>query len=385
MKLQKYFALATVFGLMASFLLLAGCQKKPVPSENNTVSPLGAYANPTNWVMVMGTEEKDRDDFCVRIRSVFETGGYETLEKEAEEYRTKKSRFPNGKWKLPLFYSAFGCLPEAMPTNQWPAYVAKLEKWATMDTNSFTARLALVEAYHGYAWVARGSGWASEVTQEGERLMDERIKKSFDWLWAAQKVQGAEQSPEFYAEVLHACLGANVERSFYEEMFEAGLKSAPDYTALYQSKAYYLLPRWYGKEGEWETFARTMTKRADILNHEEIFARVALSLRGSVGFYDEFSGDDQAWEELKASFRAAEKNYPGSLELKSIFCKMSAKMYDYKEAQAQLKLLGGKVDLSVWDSSTNFFTAVEWLNHDDAALEDCRRQFKAEQKQKRSN
>ena len=208
--------------------------------------------------------------------------------------------------------------------------------------------------------------------------MDERMSKGFEWLRKAQKLLGKQDDPAFYAITLHSFLGANVDRKTYEGIFEKGIQNAPDYSALYEYKAYYLLPRWYGQNGEWESFARTISKRKDIAGSAEIFARAALYLREIGYFYDEFSGEKQSWEELKSSFHELESNHPNSTELKNIFCLMSAKMCDYKEAREQAKILDGKVDLSVWNSKTNFLNAIDWMQQDDATLENCRQQFKAQ-------
>ena len=122
-------------------------------------------------------------------------------------------------------------------------------------------------------------------------------------------------------------------------------------------------------------------KRSDIPASKEIFARAAIYLRDLGYFYDEFSGTDQSWDLLKESFREIEKNYPDSLEVKSIFCLMCLKVCDYKEARAQMKLIGNKVDLNVWTDKENFLSAMAWLKNDDAALEESRQNWKRSKRQ----
>jgi hypothetical protein len=368
-------------GLIISLLIATafaiGCKKSPDSAANTITCPAADIIDTSHLQLVSETEEKERDDFQSSIRATALKGDFQGLESQAQTFRSNKSSFENGFWKLRAFYTAFGDYEKIGDEKVYSDLIGQLERWAAQQPDAITPRLALVEAYHGYAWLARGSGYASQVTDQGESLMEQRMKTGFTWLREAQKLQNKANDPAFYAITLHSFLGANVDRKIYEDVFEAGVKNAPDYSALYEYKAYYLLPRWYGQNGEWETFARQISERKDIPGGEEIFARAALFLRNMGFFYDEFSGDDASWEELKTSFHVIEKNHPNSLEIKSTLCRMSLNMRDYKEAREQMKMLDGKVDLSVWDSQKNFLDGVQWMSQDDAILEASRQQYKA--------
>jgi len=365
-------------GLALFVIIAAGCHKK-VHAE--TALPSGASASSIdtgNLHCITDTEEKERDTFRADIRSRAQQGDFNSLEAQARDYRSHKSRFPNGYWKLRAFYVAFGELSTKESDAAWLDQIKHLQQWAAQDTNSITPLLALAEAYRSYGWYARGSDYADKVTDEAARLLEERLGQSFACLRQAKKLLANEPDSAFYAIAMRVCLGANVNREVYEKIFEDGVEHTPDYTSIYEYKCYYLLPRWYGETGEWETFARAMSKREDIPGSEEIFARCALYLRDLGLFYQEFSATDDSWNELKTSFHALEADYPDSLEIKSVFCLISAKLCDYQEARAQMQLLHQQVDLSVWDTRENFVGAAQWLNQDDAALESARQQFKSQ-------
>ena len=369
-------------GLALLVIVVAGCHKKVQPAD---ASPSGASASRIdidNLQCITATEEKERDNFRADIRSRVQQGDFNSLEAQATDYRSNKSRFPNGCWKLQAYYVAFGELSTKESDAAWLDQIKHLQQWAAQATNSITPLLALAEAYRGYGWFARGSDFADKVTDEGSRLLDERLGQSFACLRQAKKLLADEPDSAFYAIALRVCLGANVKREVYEKIFADGVAHTPDYTPLYEYKAYYLLPRWYGATGEWETFARAMSRREDIPGSGEIFARCALHMRDFGLFYEEFSATDDSWNELKTSFHALEADYPDSLEIKSVFCLISAKLCDYQEARAQMQLLHQQVDLSVWGTQDNFVGAAQWLNQDDATLESARQQFKS---QKHSN
>ena len=377
MKFKLFLNTGFVICLVFAIIFLAGCKRSKSEISQPTNFGTGQI-DASNLQLITETEDKERNDFRANLRALVSKGDFQSLESQAEDFRSHKSRFQNGYWKLQAFYVAFGDLPADAGDKAWLELIDKLQQWTREFPDSITPRLALAETYRGYAWVARGTDSGDKVTDEGAKLMDERLGKSFVCLQQAKKLLEKQKDYGYYAINLRVCLGANLERSSYENLFEEGVQNAPDYSPIYEYKAYYLLPRWYGQKGEWETFARTMSKRKDIPNSEEIFARSALYLFRLGFFYDEFSASDESWEDLKSSFHAVEKNYPDSLEVKSILCLMSANLCDYKEAREQMKLLKGKVDLSVWSTKEVFLEAVNWMNNDDATLEKQRQQAKAE-------
>ena len=378
MRLNKIANLVLVISVLVVIVFVFGCKKQPAASA---AGPAFVPIDTSNLQLVADTEEKERNALEVEVRALARDGDFQKLESMADEFRSSKSRFKNGAWKLKSFYFAFAHYQVINDDAAYADLISQLEHWASQQPDSITPCLALVEAYHGYAWIARGAGTADTVTEKGEQLMELRIEKSFEWLGKAGKLQARQKDPAFYATALHAFLGANVDRKVYEQVFDEGVTNAPDYSALYEYKAYYLFPRWYGQPGEWETYARKISERDDIPDHAEIYARIALYLRDLGYFYQEFSGDDQSWEELKSSFHAIEQDYPDSLEIKSICCLMACKLYDYKEARSQAKMLDGQVDLSVWTSQSDFLSAITWLNQDDSTLESQRQQYQAKQHQ----
>jgi Domain of unknown function (DUF4034) len=378
MRLNKIANLVLVISVSVVIVFVLGCKKQPAASA---ASPAFVPIDTSNLQLVTDTEEKERNALEVEVRALARDGDFQKLESMADEFRSHKSRFKNGDWKLRTFYVAFGDYNNIGDDVTYSNLISQLESWASQQPDSITPCLALVEAYHGYAWIARGAGTADTITEKGEQLMELRIEKSFEWLGKAGKLQARQKDPAFYATALHAFLGANVDRKAYEQVFDEGVTNAPEYTALYEYKAYYLFPRWYGQPGEWEAYAREISERDDIPSHAEIYARIALFLHHLGYFYQEFSGDDQSWEELKSSFHAIEQDYPDSLEIKSTCCIMACELCDYKEARTQAKMLDGQVDLSVWTYQTNFLNAITWLNQDDSTLESQRQQYQAKQHQ----
>ncbi len=91
---------------------------------------------------------------------------FDGLEKIAGRMRDNRLRFANGNWQLDDFYNT---LMLAADVYKWPEekYMSILQEWIEQYPGSITPRVALAEALTEYGWRARGSGWASEVTEEG--------------------------------------------------------------------------------------------------------------------------------------------------------------------------------------------------------------------------
>ncbi|MEY2427719.1 MAG: hypothetical protein QOJ40_604 [Verrucomicrobiota bacterium] len=367
-RVRKIRIRGSVGACLSALLIQVGCREKssdravaqtngaPQASQSDSASQSAGVAN---LEIVSETEKKERDNFEERVRSLFSEGDFAQLEALAKGFRETKAKFRNGYWKLRAFYLAFGELPDNATEANWRELIKQANRWATTYPKSVTARIALAEIYQSYAWQARTSEAADKVTEEGWKLMAGRLNLALKALREAKALP--EKCPGWYGASIHVALGRNLERQDYESLFEEAVKAVPDYAAIYEYKAYYLLPRWYGKEKEWESFAAEMSKRSDIPYSREIFARAALYLRGLGYFYDEFSGDKESWSLLKQSFREIEKNYPDSLEIRSRFCLICIKLGDFEEGRTQLNLLNNKVDISVWETLDNYQNAISVL------------------------
>ena len=59
--------------------------------------------------------------------------------------------------------------------NDYEETIRLLKTWTELHPDNQEAWLGLVDYYEDWAWVARGDGWAKDVTKEGWRLMGERM------------------------------------------------------------------------------------------------------------------------------------------------------------------------------------------------------------------
>jgi hypothetical protein len=349
---------------LAIIIAVSGCEKLSIPRNSDKIEQ-GTNGSPLQ--IIRENEHAEWETFEKDVQNLVQKADYEQLESRAHAYRTSKVRFTNSTLKLRAFYSAFRRFPRDRDDIDWIQFIQSVENWVRQKPESVTAKIALAETYDGYAWKARGGGWATKVTQKGYQLMQERLAVAGRIINEAKLLP--QKCPGWYGTALGLGLGTQMPRKDYDSLFAEAVRSVPEYDAIYDYTAYYLLPRWYGQPGEWESFAGTMTQRSDIPNAKEIFAKIVLYLHSMGCFESEFSSSLQSSALLKESFLALGKHYPHSLEINSVFCLASVKMYDYKQIREQLKLIGGRFDPACWQSPEKFHEVVQFAASDDASLE----------------
>ncbi len=104
----------------------------------------------------------------------------------------------------------------------------------------------LVGQYHVEAgWKARGTSWATEVTEEGWKGFDEHMteaRECFEKAWEA-----APNRPEAASEMIKISMSSS--RSAFREMrmwFDRAVEAQFDYRPAYTKLVWGLMPRWHG-------------------------------------------------------------------------------------------------------------------------------------------
>jgi hypothetical protein len=155
-------------------------------------------------------------------------------------------------------------------------------------------------------------------------------------------------------------LGLPTERSQYDATFEEATRNWPDYSPYYCRRALYLLPRWNGTEGEWES---NLEKSADRIGGEEgdlLYARVVWSMHQSHVYKNIFRENELSWPRVNKGFEIMEAQFQDSLAAKSEHAYLAALAGDAGTSRKYFDELGGRVDLSVWNSQGDFQRFATW-------------------------
>jgi len=292
---------------------------------------------------------------------------FDELEEMAGEFRKSKARTPEGWWKISFFYIG---LKEPgkkgkVTDEQWVAWIAKLEKWKTSNPHSVTARIALGGAMTSYAWFARGSGWASEVKEEGSKLFHERLAAARSILEEAEKMP--DKCPELYHAFQTVALGQGWSEKEYEVLFAKAIKLEPEYFTYYFARAYFLLPRWHGREGSWQHFAETSAEQTKSTHGMALYTRICWYTGSAFeGEGDLFTRNQVSWPKMKQGFLDLEKQFPNSCWNLNYFCKFACIAGDKETAQNLFKRIGDFWHPEAWLNLGRFNKWKHWANSDEA-------------------
>ncbi len=128
-----------------------------------------------------------------------------------------------------------------------PVIVAKLERKPGLDLWLKSVLLGVAETQ--WAWSVRGSGWASEVTEQGWKGFGEHLKKAREHLLRACELR--PEYPEAAAAMIPVAMGgergqSETPRTWFDRAVEIQFDYAPAYSRLASA----LSPRWGGSHEE---------------------------------------------------------------------------------------------------------------------------------------
>ncbi len=223
--------------------------------------------------------------------------------------------------------------------------------------------------YCKYAWDARGNGFAADVTDQGAKLFDERLK-----IAAADLAKAVEKDQHLaggWSEMLTVLLGMDQGRDTMENFFHQAIAEDPDLSAAYHKKLYYLMPKWHGSSqeqikfgqeclatGKWdsripflllESHANLYESRWRELNQQSITEKDVDEAREQAQkeFYQRVPA---AWEDARMLYEGYLAHDPGAVVDRTRYARLALIAGHPEIAQKQLQILGDDVVTPVFGS-----------------------------------
>lgn len=308
--------------------------------------------------LVLRGEKAMRERFGHQVEHLLLTDQYASLDSMADALRQSQEKWPDGRWKLRTFYNyGFDISLRNATEADWQKHLTHLRQWNAASAGSITAPVALAYALSSYAWVARGDQAGREVSDEGAHSMRERLEQARKVLIAARDLPRV--CPGWWMTAQKIGIGESWSREVSEELFREAVRNEPTFESYYEFRARYLLPRWYGKEGEWERYADSISNLLPPPDGDQRYARIVWSVQQYIG-NNVFEETQASWDRTKAGFEQLVKAHPASLELRSAFAYLAHRAADQPTARAQFLELGTRIDPGVWEDRTEFMEARKW-------------------------
>jgi Domain of unknown function (DUF4034) len=293
------------------------------------------------------------ENFKMQIALKFMHSDLAGIDQEAKRLRTSKERVPGGYWKLRLLYDVITSPLTREPSTdgQWEDLIKTLDGWVKQQPESITARVALAEAWDHYAWRARGTGRADTVSEATWKVFNKRLATAGQILYEAADLK--EKCPQWYLVSLWVGLGQSWEREAYERVFQEAVELEPTYYYFYQAKANYLLPRWFGEEGDWEQFAEDSAVMIGGHQGDIVYFAIYAQMRAlhDITF---MNTHQKAGPRLIAGFRSIEKLYGSAPHRLNEACFFASASGDNRTAKELFERIGDNYDKTVWGSKGNF-------------------------------
>jgi Domain of unknown function (DUF4034) len=344
-------------------LLLLGCSKKQSEAQphitNQTSSGL-----PFEITVVETPETRGQKAINNEASQLFFTKDYDKLEALAALYRSSKERYADGAWKLQFLYESIDSINTrseriwGQSDVVWANRRQEIQDWINAKSNSITARIAMASFLRNYAWEARGGGYANTVSDEAWRRFSERLNQAAEVLSGAKNLN--EKCPFYWSSAMGIGRGLQVTRTQFNDLFNEAIQAEPDFEDYYNLRAIFLLPRWYGDEGEWE---KDLAQSADRIGGEDgdmLYAQVVWGVHHydvSGNFFQENPGI--SWDRVDRGFNVIEKRFPDSLAAKNERAYLAALEGDKQKARDYFIQTQGKVDLSIWREA-EFTDRANW-------------------------
>ncbi len=285
---------------------------------------------------------------------------YDGLEKAAQQLRESRETDVCGTWFLAYFYKGVAHLELEQTDEQCDQYISDIKAWIAARPDSITARIVLAQALAEYAWRARGSGETNTVTPEGWHLFGQRLVEAQGVLIEARKL--AQKCPQWWFVAQRVALGLEMNRPTYASMVNQAILSEPSYMGYYTSAMVYLLPRWYGSNGDSEEFLNEQTDKRQGEEADIFYARNVWLFEIRIQEPNTFTAHPTlSWGRVRSGFEALLKKYPDSLSVKSEYARLCAEEGDKVRARQLFQQIGSQMDVSVWlDGAEDFAHFRQW-------------------------
>lgn len=297
------------------------------------------------------------NDYALRIAALLEQGKFEELDKEAQHARVTKARVLGGVWKIYDFYGDL--IPSGNSEADYNWAIGRIKAWIAARPQSATARIALANAYEGFAWLARGNGYADTITDDAWQLFHERVELAKAPLLEAAHMD--ERCPYWYSAVMQLALDEGWDKSEAREIVDQANLFEPTYYHIYRQYANYVLPKWYGKPGETQAFAEEISNRLGESQGSFVYYELATLVACQCDQARD-SLHNMSWPRIKNGFHEMRRLYGVSNLKWNRYGYMAYLSGDKEAAQEAFAQIGSDWQREIWYSAGTFEYAKNWAS-----------------------
>jgi Domain of unknown function (DUF4034) len=271
---------------------------------------------------LMRNAPRKDDPAMTKAIAMYKEGKYDDLDQIATEMVKKKTTDWKGKWEIGSLLNNLTQYDSrySLSEEDHRQIIFDLKKYAKASPKSPFAKIGLSLAYVDYAWFARGSGWANSVTEQGWRDMRARLERAKDYLNSDPDT--FSRCPSAFSAMSNVGLGTSMEKSDYMALLGRAHKLWPTYVSIDGSACTYLLPRWFGQEGEWVRYAESRAKAVGGVDGDVWYTRMVMAVES---YYKNIFKEEKevSWARIKSGFEKMCADNPDSVGARLEFIKFA--------------------------------------------------------------
>jgi hypothetical protein len=148
-------------------------------------------------------------------------------------------------------------------------------------------------------------------------------------------------------------------KSDEKALFDQAISFEPGFYYFYQNHAQFLLPKWYGAEGETQAFINDVTAGVPEIDGSMLYFELTDSVACQCD-PDRDTLKDISWSKVKEGYANLERLY-GTVNVKNNrYAYMAYMSRDKAAAEHAFALIGDNPDHGVWHDQDAFETAKGW-------------------------
>jgi WD40 repeat protein len=278
-------------------------------------------------------------------RELWQARKFAELDAIADDLRTQRTKFPNGRGKLWRFaWTPLSEQPSSISDEQYAQIFATLDAWIAERPDSVNPLLLKAHAWQKYAFQGRGRKTLDVTTNKQLDVFEVRCRE-------ATKILDELETRKFPLDSVYHRLRIELAKGLGKkpdvEWVYEGLQADPRDMELVHGMAICLLPRWFGDPGELEQFAEEVARRtADDCGDMQY----AITAIGAMDLTKSFVLIMHAfeWPRIQNGLHDLQRLYPESdesLNYEALFAFMAEDLEALFAVQAKL---GPAIDEQIW-------------------------------------
>lgn len=282
------------------------------------------------------------------LQNMWTSKRYGELDQALLKLCAEDTRLPDGQTELLVFPHAFATVFDAW--KDWSGFGKQLASWRAQSPGSPAQAMVETMYWRAYAWHGRGSGYAYKVPPEAWELFRERMAKATARLRESKAL--ASSCPLWHVLNIDTLIDSSAPPATRNAAYADALRLFPTSQQIHFAMARAMTPKWGGKEGDFDRFARRAIGYTQKAEGTAIYARLYWSEDCNCDDALTFNqADSPDWKLMKAGFDELLKRYPDELYNRNKFASFACRANDRATYTKLRRELGDNIIDSLWPSS----------------------------------